>query len=631
MLQRIRDRITGWVAGAIIALIAIVFIFWGIDFQAALGSYAARVNGEKIPLATVQRAWQDRLSQLQQSIRGQLPDAVIASQQAALLDEYVRNALLTQRADDLGYRTSDAMLIETLRSFPELQVDGQFSRDRYAALLRAQGRTEPQFEADLRTDLAVSQLRNGIVISGFVTPSEAARRLALQGEEREVDYAVVAAVTSGEQAPEVSQAEIESFYEANQQRFVSPETVTLRYVELTLEDVAQDVDVMEEALQAYYEEVKERFETPERRRARHVLIEAPDGDDATALAKAEEIAAQARAGEDFGELAQKYSQDPGSAEQGGDLGWATRGMFVGPFEEALFAMSPGEVAGPIKTQFGYHVIKLEEIDTGAVRPFADVRSELEDEYRRDQAANLFYERSETLGDAAFTNLDDLGPAAEAVGLTVKTAPGFTREGGEPFGREQQVIDAAFSEDVLEKGLNSPLLVLGDDRVVVLRASDHRLSEQRPLEEVAGQIEDELRASKAQEQAAQRGAAALEALKAGGEWTEVLEEYSLESAGTRFIGRNDTELPPAVVSAAFASARPAPGSTRVYEGTPLANGDFAIVRISDVRAGGSGPDAAAERAQVIQQAAREAGMAEFAAYVTELERTADVERNAAAFE
>ncbi|HSN71136.1 MAG TPA: SurA N-terminal domain-containing protein, partial [Steroidobacteraceae bacterium] len=135
MLQRIRDRITGWVAGAIIALIAVVFIFWGIDFQNALGSYAAQVNGEKIPLVTVQRAWQDRLSQLQQNVRGQLPDELIASQQAALLEEFIRTELLTQRAENLGYRTSDQMLVETIRSFPELQVDGQFSRDRYAALL----------------------------------------------------------------------------------------------------------------------------------------------------------------------------------------------------------------------------------------------------------------------------------------------------------------------------------------------------------------------------------------------------------------------------------------------------------------------------------------------------------------
>ncbi|HSN71618.1 MAG TPA: peptidylprolyl isomerase, partial [Steroidobacteraceae bacterium] len=491
------------------------------------------------------------------------------------------------------------------------------------------GRTEPQFEEELRRNLAVSQLRTGIAISGFVTPSEVARRLALEGEEREVDFAIVSAAV-GEDAPAVTDEEVEAFYAANRERFFTPETVTVNYVDLTLEDVARDVDVSEDALRAYYDEVKDRFETPERRQARHILIESTGDDDTEALAKAEAIAEQARAGTDFAELAREHSQDPGSAEQGGDLGWATRGMFVGPFEEALFSMSPGEIAGPVKTQFGYHVIRLEEVDSGHLRSFDEVRAELEEEYRRDQATNLFYERAELLGDEAFTNLESLEPAAAALGLPVETVT-LTRQGGEGIGSAPDFIEAAFSADGLERGLNSPLLTLSDERVAVLRATGHELPEQQPLADVRDQIVEQLRATKARERAAEKGEQTVAALQAGGDWQEVLAEYGLEPAGPRFIRRGAAEVPPAVAATAFAAPKPAPGSLRSYLGTELASGDYAVVLVSDVREGGSGPDAAAERIQLARQAARDAGFAEFAAYVSELERTADVKRSATVFE
>ncbi|HEY8540338.1 MAG TPA: SurA N-terminal domain-containing protein, partial [Steroidobacteraceae bacterium] len=339
MLQTIRDKIaSGWFAVVIIAVIAIVFVFWGIDFQASTPSYAVKVNGERIDAQTVQRAWQRQLSQLQQMIRDELPPELMRAQQRAVLDQFVQRTLLRQRAEDFGYRVSDDVLFERLQQMPEFQADGKFSAARYNAILRQAGLTPPQFEADLATALLISQVQEAIVDSSFVLPYELERRYVLEREERELDYVLIAANSFADRV-QVTDEQIQAWYDSHQSDYMLPETVDLEYVEVTREVAEASVEVTEAALKDYYESVKERFQTQERRRARHILITAEDGlDDAAAEKRAAEIAEQARAGENFEELARKYSKDPGSAQQGGDLGWAERGMFVGPFEEALFSM-----------------------------------------------------------------------------------------------------------------------------------------------------------------------------------------------------------------------------------------------------------------------------------------------------
>lgn len=632
MLQAIREKLLGRFAILFLGAIAVVFIFWGIDFRNAAVLYAAKVNGERVPVETVRRAWQDQLSRLQQITRGQLPEELVKAQQQALLDEFVRITLLRQHAEDLGYRTSDALVAETIMSLPDLQVDGKFSRDRYAAALRSQGRTETQFENELRQSLTIGQIQNGMALSSFATPGELERRQALLGEQRQIDYVVLQSAAFADQV-EPTEDDIRAWYEANLSRYMTPETVTLHYVELTLDEVSQELQVPPEELQAYYEEVKDRFEVPERRKASHVLIATGEGvDDAAALAEAESVAASAKAGEDFASLAREHSDDPGSAQQGGDLGWATRGMFVGPFEEALFVMQPGEIAGPVKTQFGYHIIRLEEVDPGQVRSFDEVHSELEQDYRRDRAASLFYQRTQDLADEAFASLTELDSVATAMNEPLERIEGFSRQsGGGTFGADPQVIEAAFSDEVLEQGHNSPLVTLGEDRALVLRVSDHRLPEPRPLGEVRDQIAADLRAQKARELAAERGESALQKLQAGSEWDAVVAELQLEPTGRRFVGRTEAGVPPSVLTAAFAVPHADARAGTVYTGAPLPDGGYAIVAVTDLRSGDLSKLAPSERASLVQQASRGRANAEFSAYIAELEQAADVDRNMAVFQ
>ena len=629
MLQKIRDKITGWVAAVIIGLIAVVFIFWGIQFESSVTAAAAKVNGEEISMQAVQRAWQDRQNELQQVLRDELPEALVRSEQQRLLDDFIRRELLVQRANDAGFRVSDADLVEAIAAIPALQVDGRFSRDRYAAVLRSQGRTEAQFENDFRRDLAVSQLSNAIGVSAFALPGELRRRIELEGELRDVEYAVLPAAGFAAGA-EVTPEQVAAWYEANAGTFRTPESVDLQYVRLDLADVEAGVEVTEDALREFYAQVApERYVSTERRRARHILIEAGT-DDAAARAKAEQLATRARSGEDFAALASQNSDDPGSKSQGGDLGWATRESFVAPFAEALFAMAPGEIRGPVQTQFGYHVIRLEEVDAAHQRSFEEVREELEADFRRERAQARFYEQSQALADEAFASLSELDSVAGKLGLTLQSVEGFTREGGGPFGAEQEVIDAAFSDEVLQDRQNSPAISLGEESVVVLRVTDHEPSAPRPLEDVRPEIEAALRNEAARRAAEGAAKAAVERLAAGSSLGAVASELGVQPTGPATISRGDEAVPLELRQAVFVAPAPAAGQSS-FGTAMLPNGDAVVFAVNVARPGSMSPEAAAQAAERAQRAAQQTAVAEFAAYVAELERNAKVTRNPKVFE
>jgi peptidyl-prolyl cis-trans isomerase D len=630
MLQKIRDKITGWFASVFLGAIAVVFVFWGIRFESSTTTAAAKVNGESIPMEQVRRAWQERQSELQQAMRGEIPEAVMKAEQQKLLDDFIRRDVLLQHAGKMGYRVSDQEIVRQLESIPALQVDGKFSRDRYSALLRSQGRTEGDFEREFRRDLEITQLRNGIGVSAFATPGELRRRIELEGETRDVDYLILPA---GKYLAEVSvkPEEVAAHYEQHKADYMTAESVSLQYLELKLADVAATIPVTDEALHEYYDQVApERYVVPERRKARHILIETGK-DDAAAKKKAEEIYARAKAGEDFAKLAEQYSDDPGSKAQGGELGWATRESYVKPFADALFEMKKGEISGPVKTQFGYHIIELEDVEPVHQRSYDEVKAELETDYRNDRAQSLFYEKSQQLADDSFAALTELDSVAKKLGMQLHTIDDFNRKGGGPL-VDPKVIDAVFSDDVLQERQNSPAISIGDDDVVVLRVTDYRPATQRPLDEVRGEIEASLREQAARAAAEAAAKADAERLAAGTSLNEIAGGLGLKPAGAATFTRGQANVPEALLKAVFAAPRPEPGKSS--SGTAvLPNGDAVVFLVSGVHAGAmpASADAAAQLAQQAQRAAGQAAGAEFAAYVEELMRTAKIRRNDKVFE
>jgi peptidyl-prolyl cis-trans isomerase D len=349
--------------------------------------------------------------------------------------------------------------------------------------------------------------------------------------------------------------------------------------------LASKVSVDDAQIKAYYEEQKtktpERFLQAEQRRVRHILLSVNDPkDDAAVKAKAEGILKRAQAGEDFAKLAKEFSQDPGSAAQGGDLGWSERKVFVGPFADAAFGMKVDEIRGPVKTQFGYHILKLDGIQPPAEKTFEQAKAELETEYKRSEAERLFNNAQDQLADAALQNATDIDVVAKKAGLTVQDVPDFSRsDGGGALGKVQAVIDAAFNQDVLDGRLSS-IVEVEKGRGVVLRATDHKLPQQKPLEAVRTDVIAAWKKLRGVELASAAAADAVKRLNAGESWDAVAKSLGAAVQPPKFISRSDQAVPMEVRVTAFKAPKPA--QKPIYETLSLGDGDAAVMALSAVR-------------------------------------------------
>ena len=624
MLQRIHDSLGKWIVVAVLGLIAFTFIFWGVDFGlTGITTFAAKVNGEDVALVDFDRELQARQNQYQEIYRSELPDDVRRELRRAVIDDLVRDAALKQRVEEQGYRVSDATLAQSIRDIAAFQVDGQFSIEVYQGLLANQGLTPTSFEALQRESLEVGDLQRGIADSTFLTPAEFRRYIELYNQRREVAYALfdTAAFSSN---VTIDDAAIAARYDNNQASYQTAETVDLEYIELSLADIAATVELTEEEIRAAYEEEQERFETIEERRARHILIEVAEGQDEAARAAAESAATRLRGGADFAAVAAEVSADAGTKAQGGDLGWIGRGTLPGPFEDALFALEVGELSAPVRTEFGFHVIRLDELRAGELQPFEAVREELAAETRTRRAEDEFYDRANRLGDAAFDAYSELATVATATGLPIKTLMGFPRSGdSDAFTNNAAVVQAAFGEEVVDSGRNSELVELADDHVLVLRVAAHHVSTTRPLDEVREQIREELTLERAQQLTEEAAQAFFAAIEQGGDPATLAAAQGGTWMPAAWIMRTDSAAPTEVLSAAFGMPKTAAGAPSQREIIALANGGQAVIVVTGVEPGEPTSMTQAERDQRQQQLADQAARADLTGYAGNVRDAATV--------
>ncbi len=620
-----------------LGILVAIFVSWGIELRSITSApdSAVEVNGDSIKLTTVRNAWQQRRSELQQELKGDIPESRQKQEQDELINELIRSKLLQQRTQSLGFRASDVDVAQAIRSLDALQVDGNFSRERYATALLQRGLNEAQFESDVRAELEARHLQNGVVGTAFVTTKELARAQALLDEKREIDYLVLPA-KAYVAAVKINDADIAAWYEAHKAEYLTTESVNLQYVELNMADSSAEVSADDAALREHYEKIKDRYTVAERRHARHILIAVnKEVDDATAKKQAEEVLSKLKAGGDFAALAKQYSKDPGSAAKGGDLGWAGRGQFVKPFEDSLFALKQGELSNPVKSEFGYHLIRLEEIEGGASKTFEQVRAEVESDYKADRVRSIFYEKTQKLADAAFAKLTELDSVAKEFNTSVKTVTGYTRQGGGVFGSDSQVIDAAFSESVLEKGENSPLVTLGEDRALVLRISDHVTPTQKPLETVRADVIGKLTEQLARTAAEKQAQSVLAQLNSGAiRWGAVNKLVPALPVGKKLLGRTASLDQSLVLKNAFSVPKVEVAVDKpAYRGFPLANGDYVLLAVSLVQSGAVGSDDAvkARIAELRSAQTDQSGSNDFNGYVQELQRSAKINISPSAFE
>jgi peptidyl-prolyl cis-trans isomerase D len=638
MLQKIGDALKGkegstyrkWVTYLFVGILSIIFAAWGaygiVNLNFGVTSYAAEANGTKISLEDARNAWLRQQSQWQQRLGGaELPAPLRDQLQNQVLEGLIRSALLAQRTEDLGYRVSHEELLDAIQSEPAFQVGGQYSPDAARAALGQAGISLDEFQSELRSGLRREQLENGIRATEFLTPTELKRMQALEDEEREVRYLILPDDKFPAAVPD--DAAVAAYYQAHQAQYLTTESVHLQYAELQLSTLEAQVTVTDADLHAQYDKEKSRLVTPERRRARHILITGPN--DAAALKQAEDVLAQARAGKDFSELARKYSQDPGSARNGGDLGWAERSAFVAPFADALFDMKVGEIRGPVKTQFGYHIIRLDAIQPAAGKTFEEARAQLESDVRRDRATDRFGDIQEQLQSKLSEPNADLGALAREFNLQQGDIADYLRgEGAAPLGSAPALQDLLFGDPPLAAGRIGGPVLLGDNALVIVKVLEHRKPAPKPIAAVRADIVAAITRERENTAATQAAEALRAKLEAGGSFDEAAAALGLKVDPAHFVGRNDPSVPLEVRTAMFAAAKPA--GKPVYIALPLGTGGAAVAAITQVRTGPASRDsqALADRAQ---QQAQRAGLAETLDYVAEVRRTASVRKNPKAFE
>jgi len=595
MLQAIRDRVTGIVAIVILGLLAIPFVFFGLDsyIQAVPQDAVAQVGEGEITVSEFQSEFSRYRAQLRQEQGDDYDELAVNNPQARreFLETLIDRRLLVQHAQSLGMSISASTLARVIREIPAFQVDGQFDPEIYRQRIEATGQSVRSFERDVARDLLVQELPSGVSASALVTDADVDRWIRVQQEQREIAYARVESSAFREDVA-VTDDEIRAFYEENRNQFLRPERISVEYIELDTEEMAQELEFDDETLRERYESTQSRFMTAERRRASHILITA-DGErsEDQARALAETIRERLEAGEDFADLASEFSDDPGSAAQGGDLGWVEPDVMMPAFEEALYDLEADQVSQPIKTEFGWHIIKLTDVDPARGKSFEEARAEIAEEIRTERADGLYVELTDRLIDLIYADPTGLEAVASDLGLEVLTAGPFSRFNAEGVLAEPQVLEAAFSDMVLVDRQASEPIEIDRNRAVVVRVTDHQPSEPRPLEDVREEVRDRLEREAAQESAREYAAGLIERVDGSpAELESLAEEEGLEVQQVTAT-RRSFDLGGDVLDALF--RLPAPDDGESLHELIRSGSDWLVVRLDSVT---PGDPAAAEDAQ-----------------------------------
>ncbi|WP_313953997.1 SurA N-terminal domain-containing protein [Accumulibacter sp.] len=557
------------VAQGILALIILPFAFFGIDSyvgKIGAGADLASVGDSKITMPQFDQAWRVQQDRMRQALGDSFRPESLNTPEArlAVLNSLIDQRLLLLEAVKGRLGAGDDLLREVISKIPALQENGQFSMARYQAALAAQGLSQPQFEAQMRQDLTLQQLVGAIADTGIVGVTMTDAMLRIQSEERQVAELRFSPEQFMGQA-KIEPAAVQKFYDENKKRFEIPEQAKAEYVVLSLDALMAKVQVSDAEVTAWYESHKDRYQQAEERRASHILILVDaNTDQAKAKAKAEEILKEIqKSPATFAELAKQQSQDPGSAQKGGDLGFFGRGMMVKAFEDTVFKLQENEVSGVVQSEFGYHIIKLTGVKTGKQKSLAEVRSELEDELRRQAASRQFAEAAEAFSNIVYEQPDSLQPVVDRFHLKIEKSAWLPRDASRqvaatlgPLG-DEKVLTALFSADSLKNKRNTEAIEVAPNVLLSARVTEYRPSSVKPFDTVRADIEAALRAQEASTLARQAGEAKLRALQQNPEdkagWGPVktvsrLDGGQMPRAALKAIFQADVQKLPAYVGA-----------------------------------------------------------------------------------
>ena len=527
MLDAMRKLTTGWVAKLILGLITVPFALFGIDSylnQAGGNVAVAKIGSDKISVQEYSNAIETVRNRMQSD--GQKVDSAMLETPAfkqSVLDGLITRRLVNKEIQHTNFKISDRQLSEHILAMPEFQENGKFSEDLYQKTLEQNKLTATKFENSIRGDLVTQQARDGLARLVFVPKSVAAQSLQLANQKRDLSTADIKIADFISQT-KVTPEQVKAYYELHKDKFKVPEQVKVEFALLSAASLVAQTKVTDEEVKAFYDENSAKFQGDEQRQASHILIGfgvgAKEAEKVTAKEKIIDILDQVKNNpKRFEELATKFSQDPGSATKGGDLGSFGRGAMVKPFEEAAFSMKVGQISDVIESEFGYHIIRLDGI-SGASSSYESMKPQIKGELSWQKAQAKYAELTEEFSNAVYEQSGSLQPVAKKFNLQLQTSAWMSREDGAKFFKNEKLMAMVFSDEVLKEKRNTEAVEVSPNNLVSARVLEHKASAPKTFDDVKVGIEAVLKLEQAAKLAKEKGDAMLAKLKSGETFKEL---------------------------------------------------------------------------------------------------------------
>lgn len=626
-MQQFRNLLKGWMGKVLLVIFILPFAFFGIEGIFSGNSkqdVAIEVNGVEISKVEVSRAIQNQRQNLKAQMGGNIDDSFLTDDMLSpgVLENLIQRELVKQALEADGLTVAPELVKSYVRSMPQFQDEsGEFSNERLEVALVQANYTKLKLYSVVQESMVMEQLQAGVGASAFITEVELVNMVKLSNQKRDVAYAKLD-VAPLKKEVEISDDELQQYFEENKAQYRTEEKVKLNYITLGIEDFASAVEVSEADIQAAYEDYLASQKDLERRKASHILVEI--NDDRTqeeALARIEEAKAKLDGGSQFESLTESFSDDIATAANGGDLDFAGRGVYDPAFEEALFSLKEvNQVSDIVETEFGYHLIKLTAIEAQEIAPLAEIEAKLTAEVKNRLAQEELDAALDELNRLAYES-GDLQVISEQFSTPIKTTDLFARNGGSGIAADNVVVQAAFSDPVLQEGLNSDVLELADGKLAVVHLNQHEEARDRDFSEVKAQISSALELDKAKQVAKDKAQEIVDKIRSGESTDALADQYGLTWKTVEKATRQSSELSRSVINTAFTMAKPLEGKPQV-EIASQPNGDQEIVILNKVEEG----DFSLEGAELIQAksaASDRLANEDFQNYVASLRESAEV--------
>ena len=621
MLQNIRERFTGRFALVVLALICLPFLFFGVPNDFIATEDVASVDDINISRPFFENQYQNEM--LRYDSEGiEIPDEARLFVRQNVLNNIINDVLTEQFINENGINISDEFIARVIQSSPEFMVDGQFSRDRYYTWLNERVIEPSLFEENQRVNIRKGQLERGIRATSFVTPSEYRRYLNLIGEQRNVTIAEINLSVLAEPI-NLEEEDIQEYYSSRSNEFLQPESIDFSYVELRKDQLNNDLEITDDEILQYYNNSGQRFAQDERRQASHILILFGE-DEALSLQRASETLERINNGESFSDLVLSISDDEGSKQSDGDLGMLPRSQLPGALGDAIFSMVEGEISKVVRTDFGFHIVRLDKVESDGKVPLEIVESELRQELILQKAGQNFTDQERALSDALF-DTDDLNQLADNIGLEVITEESFSGQGGGSFGSNQIVIDAVFDAHRDDNYELSDILEIDANRSIVFQIEDYNEAEVMPLEDVRDTIVADMKLVSAEVLANDIATRLENRLIKGEDIQEIANQLSSVTTASKLMNRASEEDDFMLQASVFSEKRSKDGVPRI--GTVImSNGNYAVYSVTESIYGIPESIPQNERDDARELLNQRSGLSDYSAFISELEQRADITKN-----